>query len=79
MTPYIFLIFVFSGQSQSPGKDRVDSPTPQTDPDKGKATNVQGIMGNNQRIKVVQQFFVSHNAFRFKIIEFQCHYNFLNI
>jgi hypothetical protein len=42
-----------AGRSPSPAKDkRVDSPTPTTDPDKGKATTVQGI-GKEQRLKVI--------------------------
>lgn len=43
------------GHSVSPakdGKDRVDSPTPQTNPDKGKSNTVPGITGPQTRIKV---------------------------
>lgn len=46
-----------SGRSKSPSPsrgNRIDSPTPGTDPDQGKPTTVAGIMGTpgSQRIKV---------------------------
>ncbi len=48
------------GRSKSPspnragggGGNRIDSPTPATDPDHGKPTTVAGIMSASQRIKV---------------------------
>ncbi len=42
------------GRSPSPrGKDkRIDSPTPATDPDRGKPKTVGGITAGDQRVKV---------------------------
>lgn len=50
-----------AGRSPSPGKDkRIDSPTPATDPDRGKPTTVAGISHNSKvKVSYFQCFYIA--------------------